>query len=282
MLAEAGEGIGAAKGSPDFSCVFPHRGLPGGSVVENPPANSGDLASVPGSGRSPEGHGDPLQYSGLGELHRQTSLVGYRPRDCREPGGTEPLALCLSHTSLPRARLGASQGLSFPPNEGGDYRTYQLSMNLGDKGTVVPTSHDRSLLVTSRIPPGPTGPLQAGDLNLWQDLCVDPCAPHLTLKEAPPTAQSKEVPPSAAPLLPPGAIFIFPGRTSRPGSTARLSSSLSWLGPGRGRCQAWQGDGGEGEGRGPGTHRSLEPASLGFQDNLREGKGRHWAPVTGL
>ena len=198
----AGEGIGAAKGSPDFSCVFPHRGLPGGSVVENPPANSGDLASIPGSGRSPEGHGDPLQYSGLGELHRQTSLVGHRPRDCREPGGTEPPALCLSHASLPRARLGASQGLSSPPNEGGDYRTYLLSMNLGDKGTVVPTSHDRSLLVTSRIPPGPTGPLQAGDLNLWQDLCVDPCAPHLTLKEAPPTAQSKEVPPSAAPPSP--------------------------------------------------------------------------------
>ena len=84
MLGEAGEGIGAAKGSPDFSCVFPHRGLPSGSVVENPPANSGDLGSIPGSGRSPgEGHGDPLQYSGLGELHRQTSLVGCRPRDCR-------------------------------------------------------------------------------------------------------------------------------------------------------------------------------------------------------
>ena len=66
MLGEAGEGIGAAKGSPDFSCVFPHRGLPSGSVVENPPANSGDLGSIPGSGRSPgEGHGDPLQYSCL-------------------------------------------------------------------------------------------------------------------------------------------------------------------------------------------------------------------------
>ena len=39
---------------------------PGGSVVKNPPANSGDVGSVPGSGRSPgEGNGNPLQYSCL-------------------------------------------------------------------------------------------------------------------------------------------------------------------------------------------------------------------------
>ena len=31
------------------------RGLPGGSVVKNPPANAGDAGSVPGSGRSPGG-----------------------------------------------------------------------------------------------------------------------------------------------------------------------------------------------------------------------------------
>ena len=40
--------------------------FPGGSVVKNPPANSGDVGSVPGSGRSPgEGNGYPLQYSYL-------------------------------------------------------------------------------------------------------------------------------------------------------------------------------------------------------------------------
>ena len=37
--------------------------------VENPPANAGDVTdagSIPGSGKSPtEGHGNPLQYSGL-------------------------------------------------------------------------------------------------------------------------------------------------------------------------------------------------------------------------
>ena len=44
-------------------------GLPGGSVVKNLPVNateSGDVGSVPGSGRSPEvGNGNLLQYSCL-------------------------------------------------------------------------------------------------------------------------------------------------------------------------------------------------------------------------
>ena len=36
-------------------------------MVKNPPANAGDVGSIPGSGRSPEeGNGDPLQYSCLG------------------------------------------------------------------------------------------------------------------------------------------------------------------------------------------------------------------------
>ena len=37
-------------------------------MVKNPPANEGDVrdvGSIPGSGRSPEGHGNPLQYSCL-------------------------------------------------------------------------------------------------------------------------------------------------------------------------------------------------------------------------
>ena len=46
-----------SKNTPDF---------PGGSVVKNPPANTGDADSIPGSGRSPgEGNGNPLQYSCL-------------------------------------------------------------------------------------------------------------------------------------------------------------------------------------------------------------------------
>ena len=42
------------------------RGFPGGSVVKNPPANTGDTVSIPGLGRSPGGgYGNPLQYSCL-------------------------------------------------------------------------------------------------------------------------------------------------------------------------------------------------------------------------
>ena len=37
--------------------------MPGGSAVKNPPANAGELSSIPGSGRSHgEGNGYPLQY----------------------------------------------------------------------------------------------------------------------------------------------------------------------------------------------------------------------------
>ena len=38
-------------------------GIPGGSVVKNPPANAEDMDSIPGSERSPgEGNGNPLQH----------------------------------------------------------------------------------------------------------------------------------------------------------------------------------------------------------------------------
>ena len=42
-------------------------GFLGSSVVKNLPANTGDMALIPGSGRSPgEGNGNPFQYSCLG------------------------------------------------------------------------------------------------------------------------------------------------------------------------------------------------------------------------
>ena len=45
-------------------------------VIKTPPANAGDMGSIPGSGRSPgEGNGNPLQYSCLGN-----------PMDREEPG----------------------------------------------------------------------------------------------------------------------------------------------------------------------------------------------------
>ena len=40
--------------------------FPGGSVVNNPPANVGDVGLIPGSGKFPGGgDGNPLQYSFL-------------------------------------------------------------------------------------------------------------------------------------------------------------------------------------------------------------------------
>ena len=39
-------------------------GVPGGSVVKNPPANAGDTGSIPGLERSPgKRNGNQLQYS---------------------------------------------------------------------------------------------------------------------------------------------------------------------------------------------------------------------------
>ena len=50
-----------------FFCFLGHRlGFPDSSVGKESACNSGDLGSIPGSGRSAgEGKGYPLQYSGL-------------------------------------------------------------------------------------------------------------------------------------------------------------------------------------------------------------------------
>ena len=48
--------------SPPFGVSLLLRmGFPGGSAVNNPPANAGDTGLIPESGRSPgEGNGNPL------------------------------------------------------------------------------------------------------------------------------------------------------------------------------------------------------------------------------
>ena len=47
--------------------INPPMVFPGGLVVKNLPANTGDVNSVPEGGRSPgEGNGNPFQYSCLG------------------------------------------------------------------------------------------------------------------------------------------------------------------------------------------------------------------------
>ena len=56
-------------GSHEWLALFYSQvgGFPGGSVVQNPPANAGDTSSIPRWGRSPgEGNDSLLQYSCLG------------------------------------------------------------------------------------------------------------------------------------------------------------------------------------------------------------------------
>ena len=67
--------------------------FPGGSDGEESACNARDLGSIPGLGRSPGGgHGNPLQYSSLGNPHGRRNLAGYSPRSCKESETTEPLS----------------------------------------------------------------------------------------------------------------------------------------------------------------------------------------------
>ena len=80
------------------TCVY--RGFPGGSVVKNPPANAGDVDSIPGSGRPPgAGKGNPLQYSCLGNPTDQRSLAGCSPWGQRVrhngPAEHKPVCVCV-------------------------------------------------------------------------------------------------------------------------------------------------------------------------------------------
>ena len=56
----------------------------------------GDLGSIPGLGRSSGGgHGNPLQYSCLENLHEQRSLANYSPWGHKELDITERLSTVL-------------------------------------------------------------------------------------------------------------------------------------------------------------------------------------------
>ena len=65
-------------------------GFSGGSDIKESACNVGDLGSILGLGRSPgRGHGNPLQYSCLENLHGQKSLVVYSPWGCNKLDTTE-------------------------------------------------------------------------------------------------------------------------------------------------------------------------------------------------
>ena len=65
-------------------------GFPGGSDGKESTSNARDLGSMPGLERYPGGgHGNPLQYSSLENLHGQRSLVGYSPMGHKESDAIE-------------------------------------------------------------------------------------------------------------------------------------------------------------------------------------------------
>ena len=60
-------------------CIYLYRASHVVPVVKNHPAGAGDI-KIAGSERSPGGgHGNPLQYSCLENLHGQRSLAAYNP-----------------------------------------------------------------------------------------------------------------------------------------------------------------------------------------------------------
>ena len=68
-------------------------GFPGGSDGKESGCNVGDLGLTPGLGRFPGGgHGNPLQYCCLENLHGQRSLAGYSPWGHKESDMTERLS----------------------------------------------------------------------------------------------------------------------------------------------------------------------------------------------
>ena len=73
-------------------CIHQYQGFPRESdkVYACNAGATGGASLIPGLGRSPEGgHGNPLQYSGLENPHRERCLLGYSPWGCKESDMTE-------------------------------------------------------------------------------------------------------------------------------------------------------------------------------------------------
>ena len=79
---------------------FLFLGFPGGLVSKESICSVGDLGLIPGLGRSPGGgHGNPLQYSCLENLHGKRTLEGCSPCGHKELGMTERLSTSLISVS---------------------------------------------------------------------------------------------------------------------------------------------------------------------------------------
>ena len=93
------------------------RGFLGGSDSEESACNTGDLGLIPGLSRSPRGgHGNPLHYSCLENLHGLRSLVGYSPRGHKESDTTEQLSTAQWYPDLDPSPSPIMGGPSLPPH----------------------------------------------------------------------------------------------------------------------------------------------------------------------
>ena len=92
-----------------YRIVISKKGFPGGSDGKESSCNVGDLGSILGLGRSPEGgRANPLQYSCLENPHGQRCLEGYSPWGRKELVMTGQLSRA-QHTSKQRRHFLISQ-----------------------------------------------------------------------------------------------------------------------------------------------------------------------------
>ena len=74
--------------------MYTYRAFLVAQTVKESTCNVGELGSIPGLGRSPEGgHGNPLQYSCLENPYGQRNLAGYSLLDHKGLDTTEQLSI---------------------------------------------------------------------------------------------------------------------------------------------------------------------------------------------
>ena len=92
------------------------KGFPGGLDGKDSACNAADLGSIPGSRRFPgEGHGNPLQYSCLGNSMYRGAWRATSPQGCKESDTTERLTPYTARKKSMRVRLsGVGPGRAWP------------------------------------------------------------------------------------------------------------------------------------------------------------------------
>ena len=107
-------------------------GFPGGSNGKEYASSVIDLGLIPGLGRSPGGgHGNPLWYSCLENLHGQKSLMGYSPWGHTESDTTEQLNADSSVHGILQARILEWEAIFFCRGFSGPRNRIQVSCTAG-------------------------------------------------------------------------------------------------------------------------------------------------------